>query len=995
LGYKTAGYYSKDIDSRAFDERRGNIVLLRCVVVICLSATIAYGQVEINDRDGLVNALFGVCRGDLSCSSKLLETNKALVTTELWRQSIDLADSPLASSLSSYQIALQIATRLGNKHLQATTYYKTGRWYFGQGKIDLAIEHFTQSKALFGEAGLQRDLIYVLADLGLMSIYKGDYIEASRYSEESLTVAQRVKSTSTDAGDLPDEYGIGTALSNLGYISRRNGDYDQALDYFQHSLTAYQAINNTGEHTVDLLDDLAEIGRTYSARGDYLRALNFLSQAMNLATGYPDRMASVCNSLGIVYTNQRDYEKAIDYFQRGFTTIADRDDEFSRAELLLNLGVAHQFQQNYEAALTSFQKAADVAGRIKYSELLVPIYEGKGAVLKAQGKYAAAADVLTEAFQLAKTSGDKTRIAELLWRQSEVNLLRGDAAKSIVSGVQAIQMAEQLSLRNVRYLALTTLGKAYRARGENDLAMQTFKKAIAQIEEMRNQVAGLENERQLFFEDKVAPYHEIVDILLATNNPDAKTQALLTAESAKARVLLDVLSTGRVDLSKAMSLAEKDEQAKLNKQIVDLNVAIAAENTKHESDLRLLKDLNEQLRAARIRYETFQNSICAAHSELGDSRSQVTPITTDNLSSLLNPSEALLEYVVTETKTYLFVLTKDQVSRSTQVQAYQIQLGSHDVAKETRQFRDLITTQGAFTESAQRLYDLLLRPAEQQLKGRTSVCIIPDGALWDLPFQALQPRDRHYLLEDYAISYAPSLAVLKEMSARRRTGQTTSNSLLAFGNPTASQEVATNIKTAYRGETLGPLPDAELEVSALKNIWGSSSSQVLIGTSATKSVFRQEAPKYNIIHLATHGILDDSSPMYSSLIMARSNNDPTDDGLLEAREILQLNLRADLVVLSACDTARGRIGAGEGMIGMSWAFFVAGVPTMVASQWKVDSASTATLMIDFHKRLRAESPAQSQTRATALQQAALTLMKDPRYRHPYFWAGFVMIGNPS
>src|SRR5207253_5912690 len=108
---------------------------------------------------------------------------------------------------------------------------------------------------------------------------------------------------------------------------------------------------------------------------------------------------------------------------------------------------------------------------------------------------------------------------------------------------------------------------------------------------------------------------------------------------------------------------------------------------------------------------------------------------------------------------------------------------------------------------------------------------------------------------------------------------------------------------------------------------------------------------------------------------------------------MRLDLHADLVVLSACDTARGRFGAGEGMIGMSWAFFVAGVPTMVASQWKVDSASTAKLMIDFHKRLRDETAAR--TKASALQQAALTVMKDPRYRHPYFWAGFVVIGKNS
>jgi CHAT domain-containing protein len=119
-------------------------------------------------------------------------------------------------------------------------------------------------------------------------------------------------------------------------------------------------------------------------------------------------------------------------------------------------------------------------------------------------------------------------------------------------------------------------------------------------------------------------------------------------------------------------------------------------------------------------------------------------------------------------------------------------------------------------------------------------------------------------------------------------------------------------------------------------------------------------------------------------------NHPGDDALLETRAIMQLNLHANPVVLSACQTARGRIGAGEGVIGMSWAFFVAGVPTMVVSQWKVDSTSTAKLRINFHRNLRNQN---GMTKAQALRQSALELLKDKAYQHPFYWAGFVLIGN--
>jgi CHAT domain-containing protein len=964
-------------------------VLLRYAVVICLSATIAYGQGDISDRDGLVNALFGACRGDLSCSSKLLNQHKSLVTPELWRQTLALAESPLALPPASFDIPLQIATQLGDKRLQGLTYYNTARYYFGQGKIDRAIESYTQSKAVFEQGGLQRDLIYVLADLGLMYIYKGDYEAARRCSQESLAVAQRIKNANVEAGAWPDEYGIGTALSNLGYISRRSGDYEKALDYFQQSLVAYRKINTGGKHDVDVLDGLAELGRTYNAQGDYLRALSYLSQAMDLASRYEDRVASICNSIGIIYTNQRDYTKAVDYFQRGLTITDKNGDEFRRAELLLNIGVAYQFQEDYLSALKSFEASLVVARQIHYAELFIPIYEGRGTVLKAQAKYKEALDALDSGLQLARQSQDKTRIAELLWRESEVFLASGDASKSIESASLAAQLADQLSLQNVRYLALTNLGKSYRAAGQNDLAMQTFKKATAQIEQMRKKVAGLENERQLFFEDKVIPYHEMVDMLISQNRDAANEEALLIAESAKARVLLDVFSAGRINLARAMSDRDREEDRRLNQRIVDLNNQIGEENRKAKSDGSILKSLADQLRQARSAYETFRNSLYAAHPELSTNRPQTTAATMSELAPLMNENTAFLEYVVTDSKTYLMAVTES--AGSIELRAYPISASSSELGKRTRVLRDEITTESAFADDARKLYDLLLRPAEQQLKGKTSLCFVPDGILWDLPFQALEPRDGRYLLEDYAISYAPSLSVLKEMSVRN-SAERAPASLLAFGNPTLPSEIAANLRTTYRGENLGPLPEAEIEVSALKTIWGTPSSRVLVGPDARKSVFLQEASKYSIIHLATHGILDDASPMYSRLIMARAENDATDDGLLEAREIMQLNLRADLVILSACQTARGRIGAGEGMVGMSWAFFVAGVPSMVASQWKVNSASTAKLMVDLHKRLKEQS-GEPETKARALQQASLGVMKDPRYRHPYYWAGFVLLGK--
>ncbi len=214
------------------------------------------------------------------------------------------------------------------------------------------------------------------------------------------------------------------------------------------------------------------------------------------------------------------------------------------------------------------------------------------------------------------------------------------------------------------------------------------------------------------------------------------------------------------------------------------------------------------------------------------------------------------------------------------------------------------------------------------------------------------------------------------------------SALLAVGNPALTQQTVARAEFTTRGAKLAPLPLAEKEAQALAGLYGAQQSKVYTGAAALEERFKAEAANYRVLHLATHGVLNDRSPMYSHLLLSQTNNDEKEDGLLEAWEIMNLDLKADLAVLSACETARGRVGAGEGVIGLSWALFVAGVPTTVVSQWKVLDVSTQELMVEFHRQLKTK-PAQG--KAEALRQAALKVMKNER--HPFHWAGFILVGD--
>jgi len=366
---------------------------------------------------------------------------------------------------------------------------------------------------------------------------------------------------------------------------------------------------------------------------------------------------------------------------------------------------------------------------------------------------------------------------------------------------------------------------------------------------------------------------------------------------------------------------------------------------------------------------------------------------------LADEKSVLLEYVVGEERSYLFVITKGTPSKSNGInlQVYPIEIDQKTLKARVDAYRQKIAKADLdFRAPARELYDLLLKPAQAQLLNRTSLVIVPDGVLWNLPFQALQSSAQSYVIEDKAVSYAPSLTILSEISrSRRRPEPGAEPTLLGFGNPSIPLQSKQRVKAVFMDETLDPLPEAEKQVIALGGLYGPKQSTVYTGAEAREARAKTEAPAYRILHFATHGILDSTNPMYSHLVLSQKADDRQEDGLLEAWEVMDLDLRADMVVLAACETARGRVGAGEGMIGMAWAFFVAGSPTTVASQWKVESASTSELMLEFHRNLRAsmQPSARHITKAKALQLASLKLLKSREYRHPFYWAGFVLVGD--
>lgn len=928
----------------------------------------------------------------------LLNQQAALVTIELVRslnkQNRRLIDKgEYARGLANGVFVRQLAERLQDQAGVAQSIYTSGVALTLQGEYKQALAMYRQSLALREAVGNKQEIAASLNALGFVSDQMGDYTQALEYHQKSLALREA----------LGDPSLLSASYNNIGIVYDSLGEYDAALDYYGRSLV----LRESAKDVLGMAQTLSNLGVVHSKRGDYRQAVESYRRALALLDTQDDKRlrAQALYDLGLTLKTQGDYEQAIEYYRRNLALKEELGNRAGIAMTLSSLGEIYGLQDNYQQALDNYRQALKINEEVGV-RLGVATTLGRIARIEdKQGHTERALELYRQSLALSEELKEKNRLTGTLNQLADFTLRQGQFAPALEYAKRAAAISREAGHRESLWQALTTMGNAYRALNQPAQARESFIEAITVIEDLRSRVAGGELEQERFFEDKLAPYHALMEMLTSEGR---KGEALALAERAKARVLLDVLQTGRVNITKAMTAAEQEQERKLNSQLVSLNGQIEKEQARTQPDAASLTDLQNRQRSARLAYESFQTNLYAAHPDLKTQRGQTPPFTQDDAAALLDNQTALLEFVLTDENAYLFVLTRDGSEKSglgrqqppsatknnaaPRLAVYTLPVKSQDLTAQATNFRRLLAERNLdFQTPARKLYELLLKPAEKQLAGKTTLCIVPDGALWELPFQALQPTDDSYLWDAYAIFYAPSLSVLRRMREQR---QHRAPSLLAFGNPALSDETLARGPVTERDETPGALPEAEKEVNTLAELYGPTRSRVFTRAEAREATFKREAERFNILHFATHATLDDRAPMYSRIVLAKGDNDANEDGRLEAWELVKLNLHADLVTLSACQTARGRIASGEGMIGMSWAFFVAGSPSLLVSQWRVNAASTTDLMIAFNRRFApSATPKGPPTKTAALRDAAQALRQDKRYRHPFYWAGFVLIGD--
>ncbi len=830
----------------------------------------------------------------------------------LARGKASLMAGDTGTALATFEVTAAIAETSDVERRLAEALYRISVTRDERGELDLAMAPLDRAEAIDRKLGDEDHLARLWNHRGLHARRLGRFDEAEDDFRRSLAVFVR----------QGDKTGEGIVWGNVGLVCLNRGDFACALDAERRSL-AIDPRNSYAIHNIAAIHELQ--GDDASALDEYLRAA-----ALDHEDGDVVHEAAVLVEAGRIQMRLGQEPRALASFATARATYERAETPDELGDLEFALGQAHLEAGRADEAVRHF--AAAVALQEKVNELH----------LQDSVRYLAH--------------------AQLDAHQPEAALASAQRALEIVRKVDSI------SGLNESWVAV---GEALEALGRRSEAQAAYREAVAAIESERQQVAGDETTRQRFFESHLKPYHRLVAFAVAAGSAD---EAFALAEQARARVLVDVLLKGRRIGMRLLTPAEREREAAAEAAVRALE---AQRPTGSDRSSAAAAEIGRRLDVARRELAATRQALFSAHAELRLARGEAAIVTPAGLAPLLADGSAALAFTVTEDATYAFALTADPGAPETvRLRVATLPVGEKAWRKRVGAFRERLAHRDLdLAGDAQLLFKDLLGPFRAELHGRTRVYVTPDGPLWELPFAALQPTAGRFLIEDAALTLAPSLTALAAWRTRAAPERAADGyDVLAVGE-------------AEFGPDLPRLPAAVRQARAVAALYGPA-GRTLVGADASEARVKAEAPRARVLHFASHGVFEPASPLYSALVLAPEPGGSAENGRLEAREILDLELPADLAVLSACETARGRIGAGEGVVGLSWALSVAGVRNTVVSLWSVDAESTADFMLAFHRRVRA-----GERYAEALRTAALEQLRDPKTRHPFYWAPFVLVGD--
>ncbi len=915
-----------------------------------------------------------------------------------YREGIAVAESRLGTTeyllshyeaaTRRYQNALKIYEELGEQRELASALQNVGLALTYNAEATVAQPYFKRAYEIYNRLGLKDQAAEVQGflasnqlssgenDAAKASLTKsqaegsgvktlldnGEAMYAQQEYEEALVIFRRALAA---AQQPPNRNAILAATRNISNCLYALGQYEQALESYQRTLQLQQQAGDQA----GIADTWLRLGNCQYALGDLDEAIDHYRQSFELAkeTKTALVMAESLSSIGLAYFVQGENKLALDHYYQSLNHYATAGDKDGIAQALQSVGNANFRLQNYRLAFEAFQNARFLlteSGKMDEAhEVLLAI----GLVHFVQKSYPFAMEAYQKALTHFETINNKNLIAVALYRIGLVKYAEDTFTEALSFAERASAFATQAESYETLWRAQFEIGRAQLRLTQADKAKQAWLQSVATIERMRANLRGNDTDSAV---ERTAPYIGLVELLVEEGNP---VEAFNYAERAKAQILWGILQGSRNRITKTLTPAEAESEQQLRREALTLSARLDRARRKG-NDEAVVKRLRDQLQKARADLTTLTNQLYLRHPQLKTYRGEAPPIKAGEAYALLSdPKRALLEFVVTEQQVLLFVLTK--ASRQTQLELNTYKLDAAQLQDRVLLFREKIASQSEeYAALSRELYDRLLKPAESQLAGKTSLTIVPDGILWALPFAALQPSDNRFWIEDCALNYASSVSALREQSRLARLrAPTTAPSLLAFAP--ASLDVATLEKLR-----LTPVANAESTVQRLQQMYGLPRSKALFGNAAREEALQ---PSASTLHFVAPALINNYRPLYSFVALSPADATKPKSGLLPLWRLTNLNLRAELLALPNANVLPVERRTGNGFTGVAWAAYVASSSATLMSQWPTENAE---LMTSFHQQFKARVP-------NALQQATKKLLTTSDFRHPVHWANLALFGT--
>lgn len=731
-----------------------------------------------------------------------------------------------------------------------------------------------------------------------------------------------------------------------------------------------------------------QIGDRSKQARSYQDSLYYYRQALNIKSLPGAVKANALNAIALIYADLYVHDLAEHYFNQALGQARIVNDLFGQTMALTGLADVYRRQGALEKAQESVTKALRLSKKDDAGGDPALLYL-KGLLSQEQGRLESAKGAFAEALSIYRKTGNvagQVRVLcglstlFLLVSQKQAALEHAQLAAELAEGEakRIVTMADEVNARELRWRATLSRARAERALGQGEIAFKSYDWAMGNFAAMFWQFhIATETSAVAFREDAQAGYREFVDLTVELGQFE---KAYELADEAKARVTLNLTTVRRARPPSGDS-KQAATQREQSANIARLRLQLLAAGLSRERQAKLQKDIEEaeyKMQELRLDSEMTHSRERLVWSSLAKADTLRKQMARDQM--------ALVEFALGENRSFGWLFTRGEVY-------FEILPPRKQIEKEVKHYLDVLaaTPNHFYIERdlaklrghSKALFATLFGALSSRLEPGQRLIVVPDGLLHYLPFEALIHNQR-YLVEDHEISYSPSASLLVQPQDSRDKADTGDRmELLAFGDPIFGPSAR-----AFRGFKLPRLPRTRDEVQQIARLFPPDRTRLYLGKASSEGAVKRESlRRYRRLHFATHSLIDETSPSRSAVVLTL---DPDEDGFLEVSEISELDLDCDLVVLSACQTGRGQLLSGEGILGLTRAFLHAGARAVVVSHWNVSDISTARLMEHFYRQLTTGYSNAAALRATKLQM----LNSDKETRHPYYWASFVMVGRP-